>query len=366
MIAGRRFAPIMKNLSFRESAGRTVLAFVAIMVGLFVLQLVLFVAAGFPSRPELAVGMLAITEAAVVAIGAMRIFRYADRTAESVRRMTEATQEIARGDLARTIDTADLPSPELRDLGNAINATATRARADIAEMKRLERVRSEFLGNVSHELRTPIFSVQGYLETLLDGAVDDRNVRDDFLYKAHQNVLRLHTLLTDLIEISRIESGEMKMSFRYFDAADYLRGILQELGPTAEIAKVNLELKVLTAKNGPVEVLGDRDRLKQAIVNLVENAIKYNHPGGTVSVELEPRDGEAVLRVRDTGIGIPEEDTRRIFERFYRVNKDRSRAVGGSGLGLAIVKHIVEAHGSSVQVESRIGSGSCFSFALKM
>ena len=203
------------------------------------------------------------------------------------------------------------------------------------------------------------------LETLIDGAVDDRTVRDDFLNKAHQNVLRLHTLLTDLIEISRIESGEMKMSFRYFDAVEYFNAITEELRPTAEIAGVGLEFHVVGERNASVSVLGDRERLKQALVNLIENAIKYNHPDGKVIVELEPKENEAVVRVRDNGVGIPKEDIGRIFERFYRVNKDRSRAVGGSGLGLAIVKHIVEAHGTTVRVESEFGRGSVFSFTLK-
>lgn len=348
----------IKNYAARAAAwlaGSIAIAFAA------ALALHLLEVFGSPSQ-ELALLLAALV--VIGAVGYIRFQRFTERVAEVAGRMTRTTQEIAKGDLDRSIVLEEIPLEELRELGAAINATATRARGDIGEMKRLERVRSEFLGNVSHELRTPIFSVQGYLETLLDGAADDPAVRDDFLYKAHQNVLRLHTLLTDLIEISRIESGEMKMSFRYFDAVEYLRGIIAELGPTAEIARVRLELNVIGGRKD-LMVLGDRDRLKQAIVNLVENAIKYNRPEGVVTVELEARDGEAEFRVRDTGIGIPAEDLGRIFERFYRVNKDRSRAVGGSGLGLAIVKHIVEAHGSSVRVESELGRGSTLSFTLK-
>lgn len=318
-----------------------------------------------PSSPAAALWLVISATILIFIGGFFNITRFADRIAAQVNRMTEVSREIARGDLERTIDTSETGIDELRELAEAINAMATRAKHDITEMKRLERVRSEFLGNVSHELRTPIFSVQGYLETLIDGAVEDPAVRDDFLHKTHQNVLRLHTLLADLIEISRIESGEMKMSFRYFNAVDYFRGIADELQPTAEIADVALKFKVIGQKNGTISLLGDRDRLKQAIVNLVENAIKYNHTGGSVVMELEPHEHDAVVRVRDTGIGIPEEDLGRIFERFYRVNKDRSRSVGGSGLGLAIVKHIIEAHGSSVTVESQPGVGTTFSFMLK-
>lgn len=318
-----------------------------------------------PPSPAAALWLLIGATLLIFIGGFFIITRFADRIAVQVNRMADVSREIARGDLERKIDTTETGIDELRGLAEAINAMAMRAKHDITEMKRLERVRSEFLGNVSHELRTPIFSVQGYLETLIDGAVEDPDVRDDFLHKTHQNVLRLHTLLADLIEISRIESGEMKMSFRYFNAVDYFRGIADELQPTAEIADVALKFQVTGQKNGNVSLLGDRDRLKQAIVNLVENAIKYNHSGGSVLVELEPHESDAIVRVRDTGIGIPKEDLGRIFERFYRVNKDRSRAVGGSGLGLAIVKHIIEAHGSSVRVESELGVGTTFSFTLK-
>jgi two-component system phosphate regulon sensor histidine kinase PhoR len=279
--------------------------------------------------------------------------------------LTESATEMSRGNLERTVDLDRLDIDEVRDLAEAIDAMATRARSDIAGMKRLERVRSEFLGNVSHELRTPIFSVQGYIETLIDGAIDDPDVRYDFLDKAHHNVLRLHTLLTDLIEISRIESGEMKMSFRYFDAAGHFRSVVEELRPTAEMAGVELHFSVIGNDGDDSSVYGDRERLKQVVVNLVENAIKYNRPDGSVTVELELLDGDAIVRVRDTGIGIPKEDLGRVFERFYRVNKDRSRAVGGSGLGLAIVKHILEAHRTQINVESEIGKGSVFSFRLK-
>ncbi len=352
------------NLSIRDHARRASISLVSSVTAAILILGSLYTFGGFPQSPLIAVLLVMAAVVVIITIGSLRLTRFTDRVADVAGRMTETTREISKGDLNRSIAVEEINVEELRALGAAINATAMRARGDIAEMKRLERVRSEFLGNVSHELRTPIFSVQGYLETLLDGAADDPTVRDDFLYKAHQNVLRLHTLLTDLIEISRIESGEMKMSFRYFDAVEYLQGILAELEPTAEIANVNLELKVAGGRKD-VQVLGDRDRLKQALVNLVENAIKYNTPNGTVTVELEASKAEAVIRVRDTGIGIPHEDLGRIFERFYRVNKDRSRAVGGSGLGLAIVKHIVEAHGSTVRVESELGTGSTFSFTLK-
>jgi two-component system phosphate regulon sensor histidine kinase PhoR len=308
--------------------------------------------------------LICTTLATIAMLVVWRAYVLAIRDSEIVAGMTTTARQIARGDLDRKIDAEPIPVAELRELAEAINAVAARVKIDIGEMKRLERMRSEFLGNVSHELRTPIFSVQGYLETLIDGAVDDPSVRDDFLKKAHHNVLRLHNLLTDLIEISRIESGEMKMSFRYFDAAGYFGAVIEELRPTAEMAGISLSFNVVNG-DGDTTVFGDRDRLKQALVNLVENAIKYNRPDGRVDVELEFRDDRAFVRVRDTGIGIPESDLGRIFERFYRVDKDRARAVGGSGLGLSITKHIIEAHRSKINVESELGVGTTFSFSLK-
>jgi two-component system phosphate regulon sensor histidine kinase PhoR len=282
----------------------------------------------------------------------------------TIRAMTLAARQSADGHFDREIDLSTIETHELRQLAEMMNAAVVRARQDIAELDRLGRVRSEFLGNVSHELRTPIFSVQGYLETLLDGAADDPSVRDEFIHKAHHNVMRLHHLLSDLIEISRIESGEMKLSFRYFDAIDFFSGIVEEMRPTAEIAGIHLEMRTL-GRAGNGRVFGDRERRKQAAVNLIENAIKYNRPDGAVRVDLEFLDRELEVRVSDTGLGIPAEHLPRIFERFYRVDRNRSRAVGGSGLGLAIVKHIIEAHRGTITVNSQPDLGTTFAFRLK-
>ena len=230
-------------------------------------------------------------------------------------------------------------------------------------MKKSEQVRSQFLGNVSHELRTPIFAVQGYLETLLSGAVDDVSVNRSFLEKAQSNLSRLNALLEDLINISQIESGEMKMSFRYFRINEFLESVAKEFETTAGNRKVMLKLSVGTAADD--EVFGDKDRLRQVLNNLISNAINYNKPKGEVVLSSEKIANGIQVSVKDTGVGVPSEHLSRIFERFYRVDNDRSRALGGTGLGLAIVKHIIEAHGSQVQVESKMGEGSIFRFLLK-
>lgn len=249
----------------------------------------------------------------------------------------------------------------LVELEGDIKAMFLRTQNDISNLKKLEQVRTEFLGNVSHELRTPIFAIQGFIETLLDGAINDPKVNKNFLTKASNHTIRLNNLLNDLIDISMIESGQMKMSFRYFNIKDYMNSICAEMMPLAE--RKNLELILHPIKDN-LKLFGDKDRLRQVIVNLISNSIKYTEVGKVeVLVEESGKFGKVIIR--DTGIGIPEIDKDRVFERFYRVDKGRSKAVGGTGLGLAIVKHIVDAHGSQVEVKSEFGKGSEFSFKLK-
>ena len=249
----------------------------------------------------------------------------------------------------------------LSALENEIKEMFEKAKNDIEYLERLQRMRSQFLGNVSHELRTPIFSIQGYLETLLNGAIDDPKVNKHFLQKANQNTVNLSNLLNDLIDISMIESGEMRMSYRYFDINIFIKSIISEFVPMAE--EKNIKLIFNLVKEG-LQVFGDKDKIRQVIVNLLQNAIKYTDEG-SIEILLVEEKKFLNISVKDTGIGIPEEDLNRIFERFYRVDKARSRAVGGTGLGLAIVKHIIEAHNSKIIVQSKQGEGSTFSFKLK-
>jgi two-component system phosphate regulon sensor histidine kinase PhoR len=252
---------------------------------------------------------------------------------------------------------------EVFKTNEAINKLADKAVKDIEEMRKLERSRSEFLGNVSHELRTPIFSVQGFLETLLDGALDDETVRRQFVQKAYSNTIRLNTLLSDLIDISRIESGELRMSFRYFNLAELLKDAINSLEIRATQKNISLILNSPTDRE--LTVYGDKERIMQVVLNLTDNAIKYNVSGGSVTISTQEQNGFLQVSVADTGLGIPEEHLHRIFERFYRTDKDRSRVAGGTGLGLAIVKHILEAHTSKVTVESEVGRGTVISFTLK-
>jgi len=246
-------------------------------------------------------------------------------------------------------------------LQNEIKLMFEKEKSDIEYLKKLERMRTEFLANVSHELRTPIFAIQGYIETLLNGAIYDNKVNKNFLEKANQHTLNLSNLLNDLIDISMIESGEMRMSYRYFNIDEYLKAIIEELRPIAD--EKGIELIYYPVREN-LKLFGDKNKLRQVFINLITNAIKYTEKGKVeVLIEEDPKYGRIIIR--DTGIGIKEEDIQRIFERFYRVDKARSKAAGGTGLGLAIVKHIVEAHGSKIEVKSRLEAGSEFSFRLK-
>jgi two-component system phosphate regulon sensor histidine kinase PhoR len=282
------------------------------------------------------------------------------RISKPLVQITRQVEEIRAGnfDTRLSISSQD----EIGRLAQTVNELVDKLKGEAVQLRKLEQVRSEFLGNVSHELRTPIFALQGFLETLLDGAIDDPAVNRDFLEKAHAQALRLNTLLTDLIDISRIESGEMKMSFRYFSLREFLESVINDLRTTAEQRNVTLTLQTVPDK---IEVLGDKEKLRQALNNLIENAIKYNKVTGTVTVSVTDLGDRVLITVADTGIGIAAEHLPRIFERFYRIDKERSRQAGGTGLGLSIVKHIVEAHGSKVEVSSTVGEGSSFSFTLK-
>ncbi len=278
-----------------------------------------------------------------------------------IEKVATQLESIRLGNLDQRIEVKS--NDEMRNVARAINELLDKVKEDIIQLKKLERVRTEFLGNVSHELRTPIFSLQGFLETLLEGAIDDPRVNRVFIGKALSQSRRLNALLGDLIEISRIESGDMKMSFRYFPIAPFLQQIIAEMQAQTEQKRIRL---MLESADQELEAFGDKERLKQVMVNLIDNAIKYNIPDGAIDISFAKTDSNRVrISVKDTGIGIPENDLPRIFERFYRVDRERSRDAGGTGLGLAIVKHIVEAHGGSVAVSSVPGEGSSFGFDLK-
>lgn len=233
--------------------------------------------------------------------------------------------------------------------------------ADITRFRRLERLRTEFVANVSHELRTPLTAISGFTETLLEGAGEDADTRQRFLSIMKAETDRLAQLINDLLDLSRIEFGRLKMNRRALDLCSLVADTVTRLSPRAQTAQVGLSADLPAMLPS---VSGDADRLAQVLTNLVENGIKYTPAGGTVTVSARRAGGLVEVAVRDTGIGIDRSDLPRVFERFFRVDRGRSRASGGSGLGLAIVKHIVEAHGGRVWAESEKGKGSVFWFSL--
>lgn len=234
---------------------------------------------------------------------------------------------------------------------------------EIAELKKLENYRREFLGNVSHELKTPIFSIQGYVHTLLDGALFDEKVNKKYLQKAANNVERLSSIVDDLESITKLEAGKLELEMEHFD----IRPLVLEVFEASEMnanAK-NIQLLIKEAANKSFWVYADRERIRQVLTNLVVNSIKYGRDGGRTLVGVYDMDEHLLVEISDNGIGIKKEDLSRVFERFFRVDKSRSRKEGGTGLGLAIVKHIIEAHRQTINVRSKENVGTTFAFTLK-
>ncbi|MDZ5605822.1 ATP-binding protein [Bacillus pseudomycoides] len=231
---------------------------------------------------------------------------------------------------------------------------------DITELKKLEQMRKDFLANVSHELKTPITSIKGFSETLLDGAMENQQFCEHFLHIILKESERMQGLIEDLLDLSKIEQQGFKLNMGTVDMKELLGEIKMVLENKSQDKEIFLQVDVLRH----VSVIGDPSRLKQIFINLVNNAIVYTPAGGTVSVKLLEDEHNAYIKVSDTGIGISKEEIPRIFERFYRVDKARSRNTGGTGLGLSIVKHLVEAHQGTITVDSTVGEGTTFTVAL--
>lgn len=250
----------------------------------------------------------------------------------------------------------------LQKINEEIFAFASLKQKEIDELKKLEAFRKEFIADVSHELKTPIFAAQGFVHTLLDGAVNDKQVRTKFLKKAAKSLDGLDALVQDLLTLSQIETGDIKMHFEQIDLRKLAEEVIDQFEEKAEKKKVRLKLQA--DGHDRVVAYADWQRIGQVLTNLISNAINYTPEGGDVTVSFEVSKKNVVVVIRDTGVGIPAADLPRIFERFYRVDKSRSREKGGTGLGLAIVKHILEGHGSRAEVASEVGKGSVFSFKL--
>ena len=252
---------------------------------------------------------------------------------------------------------------DMKSLLQNISEISKVNKLEIESLKVKEEFRKEFIGNLAHELKTPIFTIQGYVENLIDGAIDDNLVRDKFLNRAKTSVERLIYIIKDLDMITKLESGTLNLDQDSFDIIELIKNTYDQLEIQAQKKDIKLIFNKLYFE--PIIVFADKDKIQQVITNLVINSIKYGTNKGTTEVSLEDiTSDKLIIRITDNGEGIQEEHITRLFERFYRVDQSGSRKQGGSGLGLSIVKHIIDAHNENIYVESKFGIGSEFSFTL--
>ena len=253
---------------------------------------------------------------------------------------------------------------DMETLTKQVKKFATDKKLEIETLKVREEYRREFLGNISHELKTPLFTVQGYLSTLLDGAMDDKKIRKKYLERAEKGVERLVYIVEDLDMISKLEMGDVNLELSKFNIVDLVQSVFDLLEMVAD--KKNIILMFDRKYNKAINVFADQEKIQQVLSNLIMNSIKYGKENGTTEVTIEDLvDDKIIVRIRDNGEGIEKQNIPRLFERFFRVDKSGARSEGGSGLGLSIVKHIIEAHGEKIYVESEFGIGSEFSFTLE-
>jgi two-component system, OmpR family, phosphate regulon sensor histidine kinase PhoR len=257
-----------------------------------------------------------------------------------------------------------LPQKTIEEVSEDVEKWATQRRAEIEVLKQNENYRKEFLLNLSHELKTPIFAIQGYIDTLLNGAMNNPEVHKKFLENASKNVDRLVNLVDDLDEISKLESGHQQLNKEPFAIQELIREVYDSLSLRASDKQIKASIK--KGCEAPLTILADKEKIRQVLINLIDNAIKYGKTSGSIIASVYKTDGKhALVEISDDGIGIAEEHLNRIFERFYRTDAARSRKQGGSGLGLAICKHVIEAHGQVIHVRSKPDIGSTFGFTVE-
>jgi two-component system phosphate regulon sensor histidine kinase PhoR len=270
------------------------------------------------------------------------------------------SREVHTGDVA-----AELKDKKVDDISVELDSWAEGNDREIARLKEAEKFRKQYLGNVAHELKTPIFNIQGYISTLLDGGLEDEVINRKYLERAEKSVERMINILGDLDTISRLDSDMNQMHPESFDMVALCKDFAEQA--EMEAAKRNITLQVKGADNLPSScwVSADKFYIGQVLENLIVNSIRYGKEGGLTKITCRDMLDKILVEVEDDGIGIAKSDLPRVFERFYRTDKGRSREQGGTGLGLAIVKHIIENHGEKVSVRSELGAGSTFTFTLK-
>lgn len=271
--------------------------------------------------------------------------------------------------LSRDVHTTEIVD-EMKDkhvekISEELTAWADDNDKEIERLKQTEKFRKQYLGNVAHELKTPIFNIQGYISTLLDGGLEDELINRKYLERAEKSIDRLINIVNDLDTISKLENDMNRLKPDRFDIVALAKEIAEQLEMEAAKRKIKITVKGADSLPSPFWVTADKHYVGQVLVNLIINSIHYGKEGGATRIKFRDMMDKILIEVEDTGVGIGKEDIPRVFERFYRVDKGRSREQGGTGLGLAIVKHIIEAHGERISVRSEPGVGSTFSFTLK-
>ncbi len=251
----------------------------------------------------------------------------------------------------------------LDNVEQEVDAWVEQSSRELEELERLATYRRRFIGDVSHELKTPIFNIQGYVHTLLDGALHDPEVNENYLKRAAKNIERLQSIVEELETINKLESGQMVLDIQEFDLHELAEEVYADLEMRAQERNIRFAFK--EGANQRYQVRADKESIRQVLINLVHNSIKYGTEGGLTKISFYDLESYVLVEVSDSGIGISQENLKHVFDRFYRVDKSRSRDVGGTGLGLSIVKHIVEAHKQTVNVRSTEGKGSTFGFTLE-
>ncbi|MCE3259734.1 MAG: phoR 2 [Bacteroidetes bacterium] len=278
--------------------------------------------------------------------------------------------KLVRNELLRILPQKEIPDTNFQleeidpitQLEQEVKKVALERQKESEHLKHLDSYRKEYLGNVSHELKTPVFNIQGYISTLIDGGLHDPSINMDYLKRADKSVERIINIIDDLETITQLEAGTLEPELEKYDIAAQCRDIFEQL--QLQSSRKNITLALAKKFDKPVHVMADKYRIRQVFVNLLTNSIKYGKEGGRTEVNFSLYDDEVIVEIKDNGIGVAEEHLPRLFERFYRVDKGRSREQGGTGLGLAIVKHIIEAHQKNITVKSSLGEGTTFTFTL--
>lgn len=347
---------MFKNITFNQVTGLLTLVLTVLVCMVFVLMH----AAGYLTGLSPLRWVMVIVIFYIVCYAAVRFFihKFIFRKIKLIYKLINRSKQSLTQE-----DEDNLMKRSIADVNEDVVNWAAQNDEEIQYLTDLENYRRNFLGNISHELKTPIFSIQGYLHTLLDGGINDDRINMQYLNRAALNVDRLESIVNDLEMINRLESGKMMLTETSFDIKEIATEVIEDLVFMAREKNITLKLKSGASKS--YHVSADQENIRQVLNNLVANSIKYGKEGGTTKISFYDMPEKILVEVSDDGIGISQSDLNHVFDRFYRVDAGRGRKEGGSGLGLAIVKHIMEAHNETINARSTVGEGSTFGFTLQ-